>query len=78
MGYKFDIGDRVRITSIEEDGEVLSRRFSLMSLEHMSFLPGNYYVVMLQDEFYLDGKKDRVNFQKVESPERDLEYSSLN
>lgn len=59
-------------------GKFFQEDFLLMSLEHMSFLPGNYYVVMLQDEFYLDGKKDRVNFQKVESPERDLEYSSLN
>jgi hypothetical protein len=74
MKYKFNLGDKVSIRGSEDKGEVFSRRFSLMSLTHMNFLPTKYYVVMLQDEYSLDGKtKETMDGVKVEFFQKHLE-----
>ena len=79
MKYKFDVRDKVRIRGTEGKGEVLDRRFALVSLMHMSLLPTKYYTVMIQNEYDLGEGPKTMNWVRVEFPLRDLEsFTSIN
>jgi hypothetical protein len=73
MAYKYDFGQELPLAS-NLIGEVLHRRFSLMSTDHATIKPQRYYTVMVKSNDYIEGIGNMpVNWMKIEFPERRLE-----
>jgi hypothetical protein len=72
MTYEFNVGDKVKIKGLSwETGEILSRRFAVMSLMHRKVTPSNYYNVAIDYGFCPSGSNSSI--AELELPEGDLE-----
>jgi len=74
MGYKYNIGDKVKVkdSKSEARGVVIERRWIPFSFIHLNPLPANYYAVQLQETYNLEGEEITMNWEKVEFNESSL------
>ncbi len=73
MKFKYDIGEKVNVPSLDESGEVLKREFCLFDpfLRDVWF-PSKVYSVMIQDNYVLGGEEKTSNVAKVYFREKNL------